>query len=83
MHGQQNIKKKKTTCLPAVMAQHTRINQSAINHQILIQLQELYIKENIQNSAKESLGFYELKQHKTWFHEEYSQFLDQREQAKL
>jgi hypothetical protein len=62
------------------MAQHPSINQSAINYPILIQLQELDIKENMQNSAKDSLCFYELKQHKRWFHEEYSQFLDQREQ---
>jgi hypothetical protein len=53
------------------MAQHPSINQSAINDPILIQLQELDIKENMQNSAKDSLCFYELKQHKTRFHEEY------------
>ena len=41
------------------------------------------IKENMQNSAKVSLCFYELKQHKTRFNEEYSQFLDQREQPNL
>ena len=28
------------------------------------------IKENIKTSAKESLGFHELKQHKPWFDEE-------------
>ena len=28
------------------------------------------ITENIKTSAKESLGLYELKQHKPWFHEE-------------
>jgi len=28
------------------------------------------IKENIKTSAKESLGLYELKQHKPWFDEE-------------
>jgi hypothetical protein len=55
------------------MAQHPSINQSAINYPILIQLQELDIKENMQNSAKDSLCFYELKQHKRWFHEEYLQ----------
>ena len=50
-----------------------------------VQFQDQRVKENMKkkNSAKESLCFYELKQHKTWFHEEYSQFLDQREQAKL
>jgi len=37
----------------------------------------------MQNSAKDSVCFYGLKQHKTWFHEEYSQFLDQKKQAKL
>ena len=36
------------------------------------------IIENIQTSAKESLGLYELKQNKPWFHEECLGFLDQR-----
>jgi hypothetical protein len=36
-------------------------------------------KENIKSSAKESLGLYDLKQHKTWF-DECFQFLDQRKQ---
>jgi hypothetical protein len=30
------------------------------------------IKENIRISAKESLGLYELRQHKPWFDEEFS-----------
>jgi len=30
------------------------------------------VKENIRTSAKESLGLYELKQHKPWFDEECS-----------
>ena len=34
-------------------------------------------------SAKESLGLYELKQHISWFHEEYLQLLVQRKQAKI
>jgi len=41
------------------------------------------IKENIKTSAKESLGLYELKQHKPWFDEECLGFLDQRKQAKM
>jgi hypothetical protein len=40
-------------------------------------------KENIKTSAKESLGLYEMKQHKQWFNEECSQFLDQNKQAKM
>jgi len=36
------------------------------------------IKENIQTSAKESLGLNELKQNKPWFDEECLGFLDQR-----
>ena len=36
-----------------------------------------------QNSAKESLGQQELKQHKPWFDEECLSFLDQRKQAKM
>jgi hypothetical protein len=38
------------------------------------------IKENIKISAKESLGLYELKQHKPWF-DECLQLLDQRKHA--
>jgi hypothetical protein len=41
------------------------------------------IRENIKISAKESLGYYELKQHKPWFDKGCSKFLDQRKQAKL
>ena len=41
------------------------------------------VKENIKTSAKGSLGLQELKQHKPWFHEECSSFLDQRKQAKM
>ena len=41
------------------------------------------IKEKIETSAKESLGLYELKQHKPWFDEEGLRFLDQRKQAKI
>jgi len=41
------------------------------------------IKENIQTSAKESLGVNELKQNKPWFDEECLDFLDQRKQAKM
>jgi len=41
------------------------------------------IKENIKNPAKESLGLHEMKQHKPWFDEECSVFLDQRKQAKM
>jgi hypothetical protein len=41
------------------------------------------IRENIKISAKESLGYYELKKHKPWFDEGCSKLLDQRKQAKL
>jgi hypothetical protein len=41
------------------------------------------IRENIRISAKDSLGYYELKQHKPWFHEGCSKLLNQRKQAKL
>jgi len=34
-------------------------------------------------SAKDSLGLHELKQHKPWFYEKCSRFLDQRKQAKM
>jgi len=41
------------------------------------------IKENIQTSAKESLGLHEFKQNKPWFDEECLGFLDQRKRAKI
>jgi len=41
------------------------------------------IKENIQTSAKESLGLHVLKQNKPWFDEECLVFLDQRKRAKM
>ena len=37
------------------------------------------IKENIKTSAKESLGLYELKQHKPWFDEECCMFFTSKE----
>jgi hypothetical protein len=41
------------------------------------------IPENIKISAKESLGYYELRTHKPWFDGGCSKLLDQRKQAKL
>jgi hypothetical protein len=41
------------------------------------------IKENINTSAKESLGLHEVKQHKPWFDEECLGILDQRKQAQM
>jgi hypothetical protein len=38
------------------------------------------IRENIKTSAKESLGYFELKKHKPWFDEGCSKLLDQRKQ---
>jgi hypothetical protein len=40
-------------------------------------------RENIKISAKEGLGYYELKKHKPWFDEGCSKLLDQRKQAKF
>ena len=40
-------------------------------------------RENIQTSAKESLGLHEFKQNKPWFDEECLGFLDQRKRAKM
>jgi hypothetical protein len=39
--------------------------------------------ENIEISARVSLGYYELKKHEPWFDEACSDLLDQRKQAKL
>jgi hypothetical protein len=39
--------------------------------------------ENIKISAKESLGYYELKKHKPWFNEGCSKLLGPRKQAKM
>jgi hypothetical protein len=41
------------------------------------------IRENIRISAKENLGYFELKKHKPWFDEGCSKLLDQRKEAKL
>jgi hypothetical protein len=41
------------------------------------------IRENIKMSAKDSLGYYELKKHKPWFDVGCSKLLDQRKKAKL
>jgi alpha/beta superfamily hydrolase len=41
------------------------------------------IRENIKSSAKESLGYYEMQQHKPWFDEGCSKLLDQRKQAEM
>jgi hypothetical protein len=41
------------------------------------------IRENIKISAKESLGYHELKKHKPWFDEGCSEILDQKKQVKL
>jgi hypothetical protein len=41
------------------------------------------MRENINISAKVSLGCYELKEHKLWFDEGCSELLDQRRQARL
>jgi hypothetical protein len=41
------------------------------------------IRKNIKISAKESLGYYEPKQHKPWFDKGCSELLDKRKQAKL
>jgi hypothetical protein len=41
------------------------------------------IREKIKISAKESLGYCELKKHKPWFDQSCSKLVDQRKQAKL
>jgi hypothetical protein len=41
------------------------------------------IRENIKISARESLGYFELKKHKPWFDERCTKLLDQMKEAKL
>jgi hypothetical protein len=41
------------------------------------------IRQNINISAQESLGYCESKHRKSWFEEEWSKFVDRRKQAKL
>jgi hypothetical protein len=41
------------------------------------------VRENIEISAKESLGCFELKKHKPWFDKGCSKLVDQRKQSKL
>jgi hypothetical protein len=43
----------------------------------------LWIRENIKISAKDILGYFELKKHKPYFDEGCSKLLDQRKRAKL
>jgi hypothetical protein len=40
-------------------------------------------RENIKISAKENLGYFELKKHRPWFGKGCSKLLDQREQTNL
>jgi hypothetical protein len=40
------------------------------------------LRENIKISAKEGLGFYELKKRKPWFVKGWSKLVDERKQAK-
>jgi hypothetical protein len=41
------------------------------------------VRENIEISAKESLGYFELKKHKPWFEGGCPQLLDQRKEARF
>jgi hypothetical protein len=41
------------------------------------------IRENIETSAKENLGYQKLKYNKPWFDDECSKLIDQRKQVKL
>jgi hypothetical protein len=41
------------------------------------------IRENIKISAKQRLGYYEVKKFKPWFDKGCSELLDQRKQAKI
>jgi hypothetical protein len=41
------------------------------------------VRGNMKISAKNSLGYYKLKQHKPWFDERRSKLIDQRLRAKL
>jgi hypothetical protein len=41
------------------------------------------IRENVKISAKESLGYHELKMHRSWLDKGCSKLIDPRDQAKL
>jgi hypothetical protein len=41
------------------------------------------VRVNIKSSTKDSLGYYEVKKHKSMFNKECSKLLDQRKQAKF
>jgi hypothetical protein len=41
------------------------------------------ISENIKISAKESLGYYELKKHKPWFNKGCPKLINQKKKAKM
>jgi len=47
-----------------------------------VDINSVWIRENMKASAR-GLGYYELKQHKPWFNEDFSTLIYQGKQAKL
>jgi hypothetical protein len=54
-----------------------------LDAEVVISIVWEIIRDNINISGKESLGYYKLKQHKPWFDQGCSKLLDQRNEAKL
>jgi hypothetical protein len=52
-----------------------------LDTEVIINIAQETIRIKIKISAKESLGYYELKKHKSWFDKGCSKLLDQRKQA--
>jgi hypothetical protein len=64
---------------------HLRVSPACYRHAAEVKINTVWetIRENMKISAKENLGYNELKQHKPWFDEGCSKLLEQRKQAKL
>jgi hypothetical protein len=60
-----------------------KLNQVDDKEQFRVEASNMFAAENIKISAKEGLGYFELKGHEPWFEEGCSKLLDQRKQAKL
>jgi hypothetical protein len=61
----------------------SQIGWKDLNAEVEINSAWEMIRENIEISAEENLGYYEVKKHKPCFDEGCSELLDQRKQAKL
>jgi hypothetical protein len=88
LQSQGKIGSKKTSSLEVRKQYQIEITNRFASLEYLSEDEDIHracesIKVNIKTSAKESLGLYEMKQHKPWFDEECLGILDHRNQAKM